>query len=357
MSYRRRVTLRCLCEDLTSGWADHAHLRGYEAIRDAIALGASDGELAERLSGLPTTALVAHPLISSFYAAFEVDDPAIKRESISGLANPHWWKQKASRWRGAATDASAVGSDEVWLCAGGIRADGDGRDFYASFMRVVQSQGPSSRLPAEEDRRLQVVEEKAARYESWLQQVRLSTLICLNECATSSGPRLLHVPHPAPKQPADPLAHMTFQLERVDESDGALIELMLTFEIADRSAPNLAAAALSAARAVVEPVADAWRPLPGPADTEIWSALVASETLEVAAEATASGVLRVEQQQSTLRLGVQAHYTAKDHIVGATVAGDAVRGLCGIWFVPTADPEAVPMCPACKIAHDGMPEG
>src|SRR5699024_7968462 len=65
----------------------------------------------------PTVGKADHPLVRSFSAAFESGGSGVRRESISGLTEPYWWKQKVSRWRGAATDRSEerrVGKEGGW---------------------------------------------------------------------------------------------------------------------------------------------------------------------------------------------------------------------------------------------------
>lgn len=43
------------------------------------------------------------------------------------------------------------------------------------------------------------------------------------------------------------------------------------------------------------------------------------------------------------------HYVVRDYLVDAYVEGTPVRGVCGMWFVPTRDAEAVlPICGTCE---------
>lgn len=356
MGYRRRVTLRCLCDDLTTGWGNVAQQRAFLSLRTLAGSGEPDSALALALDEVPTTALAHHPLVTSFFAAFESDDSGVFRESISGLVEPHWWKQKVSRWRGAATDAAVVGEGEVWLCAGGLRAAGEARDFYASFTESVAAHGPEPFLPSAEDRGLQSVEEKVARRDAWLAQVRLSALVCLHEASDSNEPRSLHVPAPAPADVSDPLMHLRLEILRVEDGADGLAELSLVLKDQDHSRPNLVSAALDAARSVIEPVYEAWNVLPGQGTEQIWATLISPELLGFALQAVEDGVLPPHLSDSMPTLGVIAHYTQRDHIVDATVAGDAVRGLCGTWFVPTANPDDLPVCPACAQAHARLPD-
>lgn len=357
MAYVRRVTLRCLCEDLTDDWASVAQQRAFRQLRSAVASSGPDSDVASALECLPTTALAEHPLVASFFSNFASDDPGLQRESISGLTNPHWWKQKVSRWRGAATDASDVGEGEAWLCAGGLRASGDQKDFYTAFMKAISNGGATVFLPAAEDRRLQQVEAKVARLAAWEEQLRLAVLICLADADQGGERQTLHVPAPGPEPVGAALAHFGFELARVDAGSDELVELFLYVSDQNHARPSLLQLSVEAARSVLEPVNDAWRVLPGQGTDQIWSALISGEVLGVAQQAKTEGQLPAHLRSGALRLGVQAHYTYKDGIVTATVEGDAVRGLCGTWFVPTANPEHVPLCPACAHLYTLVPSG
>lgn len=342
-------------EDLKSDWSQVWQQRKFTELRTALRSNTRDSDIASLLTELPTVARAAHPLVSSFYAAFETDDSGLKRESISGLVEPHWWKQKSSRWRGAATDAAVVGADEVWLCAGGLRAKGEARDFYKIFMAGVLSRGPGAYLPEADDRRLQKIEAKVARREAWTEQIRLSVMVCLAQCHETGKPRTVHVPSPAPASVGDALMHMTIDLDRVEDLTGELTELYLTISEQDHSGTSLSAVALDAARSVLEPVSDAWRVLPGRGSDQVWSALLSDDVLDDALECLTLGELPTRRSRSELRLGVQAHYARRDGMVSATIDGDAIRGLCGTWFVPTTDPHDRPICAVCAKAFSGLP--
>lgn len=354
MGHVRRVTLRCLCEDLTEDWEDVAEKRAFQQLRRTLASDGRDSGVAEVLEDVPTTARAAHPLVGGFFAAFESDSTAVLRESISGLTDPHWWKERVGRWRGAATDASHAGDGEAWLCAGGLRAGGDQRDFYKAFMAEVQGRGPDSFLPAQEDRRLQEVEAKVARRDAWIDQVRLSVLVCISEADRTGGDVLLHVPAPGSAAIEDALAHLTFTVHHEGDGTDELLEFFMHVSNQDHARSNLVRMVIDHAQAVVEPVVDAWRVLPGAGADQIWSTLISSETLQAAHGARAAGETPAHLRGTHLKLGVQAHYTRKDGIVSAAVEGDPVRGLCGRWFVPTANPESLPVCAVCEEKHSSL---
>lgn len=356
MGYHRRVTLRCLTDDLATDWGSVSQQRAFVTLRSVASSARPDSDVALALDAVPTTTLADHPLVASFYAAFESDDASIQRESVTGLADPYWWKQKVSRWRGAATDASSVGEGEVWLCAGGLRAAGESRDFYATFMESISANGPGAFLPASEDRRVQAIEAKISRRDAWLAQLRLSVLVCLHEISITSEPRSLHVPAPSPSPVTDPLVHVVFELLRVSDGADELAELSLIVSDRDHARPALVDAALDAVRSLIEPVYEAWTVLPGQGGDEIWAVLVSDELITFAEEAVSTGHVPPQLQESMPKLAVRAHYAPKEHIVDASIDGDPVRGLCGTWFVPTANPDELLVCPACQAVHDGLPQ-
>lgn len=53
--------------------------------------------------------------------------------------------------------------------------------------------------------------------------------------------------------------------------------------------------------------------------------------------------------------GLTSHFTHKRHLAGKTVLGEGVRALCGVYFVPTQDPEALPVCPDCQERFAELP--
>ncbi|MBK8733808.1 MAG: DUF3039 domain-containing protein [Actinomycetales bacterium] len=47
---------------------------------------------------------------------------------------------------------------------------------------------------------------------------------------------------------------------------------------------------------------------------------------------------------------------ASQHLAGHTINGDAVRALCGTFFVPRQDHRALPTCPTCQDRWDELPD-
>lgn len=49
-----------------------------------------------------------------------------------------------------------------------------------------------------------------------------------------------------------------------------------------------------------------------------------------------------------------SHYVPKDKIVESAVTGKPVRALCGKKWLPNANPDRFPICPACKEIYEKM---
>jgi hypothetical protein len=54
--------------------------------------------------------------------------------------------------------------------------------------------------------------------------------------------------------------------------------------------------------------------------------------------------------------GTVSHYTHREHLAGSTIEGRGVRGLCGVYFVPTQDHESLPQCETCTARFSELPE-
>jgi hypothetical protein len=128
-----RPTFRCIRSDLVDGWADSTHQR-----------------IAGNGDGPPPLPELKHPLISHVVDTFAESGEEIRRETISGLSDPVFYKAKSARWRGAVY----IDPDgQSWLVAAGLRREGEATDFYAWFTGRVHACGPDEFLPTDEDQR------------------------------------------------------------------------------------------------------------------------------------------------------------------------------------------------------------
>jgi len=49
-----------------------------------------------------------------------------------------------------------------------------------------------------------------------------------------------------------------------------------------------------------------------------------------------------------------AHYAKKAEITEAYVYGSELDALCGVKFIPSRDPEGLPVCPECQAIVDAI---
>ncbi|WP_237584012.1 DUF3039 domain-containing protein [Clavibacter phaseoli] len=354
-----------MTEDLVADWASIEHHRAALDLRAIVKAaqqgGARRSDVARQIRSLPRLHLFAHPIISSFSSAFAAEGSEVARESVSGLKNPHWWKQKSTRWRGAATDHSLVGTDQVWLCGAGIRAAGEDRDFYSSFMQTITRSGPEAFLPNAEDKLLQKIDKQVSSLDGWKVSLHGAILVLLSTCVDAlahgydacAGP--VDIPSSDPERPDDVVARVELSISRETVGDEDLIEAFLTVAVVDRADVLEADLASQLARAALQPHAEEWRQTPYVGDSFAYSALIDQSTLSKANTLRSTGVLSPDESPDGLLLGVHAHYATESRLVDAQVEGAAVRALCGYWFVPTADHTGLETCAKCVDRHAALP--
>jgi hypothetical protein len=365
MPIERRVTLRCLTEDLVTDWASVEHQRAaaelHAIVKARFRNGAKTSEVARQIRALPRLHLFAHPIIASFSSAFASEGGEASRESVSGLTNPHWWKQKTARWRGAATDHARVGAEQVWLCGAGIRAAGERRDFYSKFMRTIERSGPESFLPSAEDELLHKIDKQVLSLDGWKVSLHGAVLALLGSCLEAlsqgqdacAGP--IEIPSSDPERQGVVVARVELSISREAVDGQDLIEAFLTVAVVDRADVMEADLASHLARAALQPHAEEWRQTPYVGDSFAYSALLDEQSIDNARSLHLTGVLSPDESPQGLVLGVHAHYATESRLVDAQVEGAAVRALCGYWFVPTADHTGLETCKKCANRHAALP--
>lgn len=359
MAMERRVTIRCLVEDLVSGWTEADQYRSVQVLRDlvgrCIANDVPKSEVSRYLRALPRLNDLSHPLLRHFSNAFGPNYDATKLESISGLSKPHWWKQKTQQWRGAATDHSIVSADSVWLCAAGIRRSGDNSDFYKSFTRHVKNSGVDSYLPTKEDELLIELDEKATAYDAWVLQIHCSALALLAESRRRVGETIsMTFSKPSRSGTKKTIGEISLSIMRVTEDDVDLDEVFLVAKILDHEEIASVDLACQHARAAIQSDAQEWNSTVYVKDSFAFSALVDPEAIVRAELLETKHELPSEYWPQGLRIGLRSHYTRKNGIVNAQVEGSAIESLCGYWFVPTQDHENLDLCSECVERHESL---
>ncbi|MDN5754470.1 MAG: DUF3039 domain-containing protein [Arthrobacter sp.] len=367
MVLNRRVTLRCLTDDLDSGWENADHYRAVKDLRrlanQCLAHEAKKSLVARSLRNIPRLNTLAHPLLRHFEGSFGAGYDATSSESISGLTKPHWWKQKTQQWRGAATDHSMVGEDLVWLCAAGIRRAGDKSDFYTKFMRDVERTGPKPYLPAEEDSLLGEIDEKITAQDAWRTQIHSSALALLAEVREDPGETRSFQFHAASRKSISagssekPIGEICLAVDAVNMEGTELCEVFLVAKVLDSSQLLQVDVACQYARAALQSDAEEWKATPYTENAFAFSALIDPAALVHAAALVREGELPEESRPEGLRIGLRAHYARKHGIVDARVDGSPVLSLCGYVFVPTANHESLETCAECSQRHNQLKPG
>ena len=67
------------------------------------------------------------------------------------------------------------------------------------------------------------------------------------------------------------------------------------------------------------------------------------------------GALVEANELAVSKPGSTSHYTHRQHLAGKTIKGEAVRAICGVYFVPTQDHDALPTCTTCQERLEELP--
>lgn len=330
-----RPTLRCLLEDLPDGFDD-------PATRSAVA--------ARRLSAFEDLSKVAHPLVRNAAQVFSGEPGSERsRENIGGLTNPMWWKAKSGRWRGAVWEDPDTG--QCWLCAAGLRREGETGDFYAAFMRDVGATGENAVafLPTDDDRSRLRLELARERRKQWEHDV---FLLALTTVAAACGDGAVHeVPFPHPEEGASSPAALRVQVERltngeVAEAHEEPAEVRVELRIDDFSDPDVLGVLLVTSCRAVSPHEESWDVIPVPGVRVLTATITEARVRQILVASTLPDE-RVEDPGNTEPI-THAHYARRNDIARGTIEGEAVVALCGVCFVPRQDHVGLPICSVCE---------
>lgn len=329
-----RPTRRCLSL-LEEDWESAADKN---AVRHATGEGGLDA-LTKELH------LLDHQLVRKASNDFDVEnstDLTLKREGITDLREPMWWKVKVGRWRGAIyQDANG----QAWLCAGGYRRGKESTDFYQRFMAEVNAHGPGQFLPTDEDRARLKDEVDEARFVEWegtLQEdAREWTAEARNEGLVSRD-----VLDPD----GDVIAEVTIAYSEEAFDGDQVADLYIEFVCKDWDQYDLLTWAETVMCLAIDPREQTWRP------TNVASGRSYSMVLETAE----CDELMDAMNDSSLSpgeavMGHEAHYAHRHRLTESTVMGEAVKGLCGRWFVPRQDHADKPPCKECHAVYSKIP--
>lgn len=282
-----------------------------------------------------------HPILQKMAEDFPVsgaDD--VKREGISGLKNPMWWKVKTgARWRGAAY----VDEDgQAWLCAAGYRREKEGDDFYAAFMARIKAGGSAPFLPTSEDRELLLQERRGALMQQWEAQLAAWARAWVLE-ALGVGDLVEHALE-------DPKGRVLALVSVLCEDEGdAGVSVYLEFQPQDWSRMDLLEWAEQVFVGEVCCLEQHW------GVTHLGEGRAYSLQIDRRELQDSLSTPKTRNAPGVFDAGAESHYTHKERFVESLVEGEALRALCGQWFVPRQDTQAREQCPICAAVYERLP--
>ena len=301
-----------------------------------------------RLTDLHPLSELPHPVVAKAVESFgaeAADDNFVG--PISSATGLRLLEIKQSQWRGGVWQDPD--SDVCWLVVAGLAKGGheDRDDFYNRVKRENDAGDLRLWLPTEQDIRL-LKQETAARLRTeWELEVQGAVLDALSE-AQAGGHQRIDVDHPVPQQGHMARIDLTVTAVRNDgyEADEVVIDIIPE----DRYAgSNLLWQLTLRVLISIEPPEQAWDRL-----GDSYSNIGEPGTWTKRVDDLTALVQRAELAVS--EPGTTCHYTHRDHLAGKTINGEAVRALCGAYFVPTQDHESMPRCPVCEELIAELPQ-
>lgn len=321
-----RPTERCLQADLGEDWDD--------PLDKSMAAG-DVSKITKELHKLK------HQIVNKTADEFTPEnslDHTIKREGITDLKNPMWWKVKVGRWRGAAYQDE---TGQVWLCAAGYRRGKESTDFYQQFMAEVRADGPDKFLPTEADRDRLADELAETRFFAWERELQqLARDWVMEARAYGISTQTLTDPD------GDVLGELTFACVEDDLDGERIVDLTFDFTCKDWSQYELLTWAETVMCLSIDPHEQVWRPIniqDGRGYSMVLDADEAEEFFRSLEDPMGAPGVSIA--------GSEAHWAHRHRLTEATIMGDAVKGLCGRWFVPRQDHDEKPMCRECEVVY------
>jgi hypothetical protein len=304
----------------------------------------ADGHLGELhpLSELP------HPIIAKAvdsFGASAADDNYVG--PIASATRLRLLEIKNSQWRGGVWEDPE--SRVCWLVVAGLAKGGhqDRDDFYKSIERENESGDPTSWLPTRQDARLlkqETAERIRTEWELEAQRLVLDALRVIH----AGGTHRIDISHPVPGKGT--FAHIDFTVATVREDGYEADEVELAIVPKDQYAGSALLWQLTIRLLIsINPPEQGWDRF-GDTYSNIGEPGAWTKRLDELDALVVSNELAVSEPGST------SHYTHRQHLAGRTINGDAVRALCGAYFVPTQDHESMQECPTCADRLAELPD-
>lgn len=320
---RARPTIRMLAEDLPSGWDCVQQLRSIQT---------------ESWTDLHPLAALDHPIIRKAAGQFGPEPGQdLARDVIRCSGALRLLEVRAEQWRaGVWTDPT---SGVRWICTAGL-AKGDHQDhddFYEQLAdRIVSDPRGDGLLPTELDLRLLTRETAADLLTSWELTVQDIAGHALRDSGEDRTP--IDLPHASR---SDPMGSLCVSVTAEDDAEVIIAEITLRKRFRSSS---LGWALITRVLTTLSPPVQSWDRYQDTFSTINERGYAARQADRVAEVCSRGELLSTEP-------GSVSHYVHRPHIADACIDGQAMRALCGAFFVPQQDHEGLPECSECQAAY------
>ncbi|WP_342371857.1 DUF3039 domain-containing protein [Propioniciclava soli] len=256
------------------------------------------------------------------------------------------WEVKTGQWRGGIHLDPQSGV--AWLVVAGLaKGDHEDRDdFYQRVQREHATGDPTRWLPTDLDQRLLKRETAARLMTEWELLIQRQLFDALRS-VSGGGTTRVEIGHPHSGRGA--LAVLDITVTPVRDDSYEADEMEVTVMPASAQAGSALVWQLTIRSLITfSPPEQGW-------DRYRDTYSVIEEPGYFAARAAELAVMVNDHELAVSQPGGHAHFTHRHHLAGKTVHGEAVRALCGVFFVPKRDHEALPTCPRCEQRMDELP--
>ena len=284
-----------------------------------------------------------HPLIAKARESFPhagAEDNFVGQ--VRGSTHLRLLEIKAAQWRGGVWRDESTGVH--WLVVAGLAKGGhrDWDDFYGRVARENEADTTRHWLPSDEDRKLLKQETAARLMTEWklmVQQQLRDALVLVQ----GGGVTRLELPHPVPASEPGVMASVMIHIKPFRETDYKADEIVVEIAVArDFEGRKLAWDLTNHILAVLSPPDQDWDVL-----KTTYSNI--QEPGYFGMRLSELNVLVARNELAQSEPGRMAHVAHRKHLAGSTIDGHAVRGLCGVFFVPTQDHDNLPVCKECEL--------
>jgi len=311
------------------------------------------------LADLGPTAMdtIDHPLLAKATETISGRSAQDLHElKISAVTDNVWYKVKSGQARGAVwVDADG----QPWLCAVGVRRDGDGDDFYADFGRRCVG-GSSIFLPTEQDRARVVLERVYAADEVRTRLFRLKVVWAVARACTEGSDQTVELPTDIEPNSLEARNGATLHVG-VAAAETGTGGLTLSLEIGDYVGNRYEDVLLEVQQAIPGLPLDEWEAFPDitGSSSPCWFTIIETAWVErLLAALERHGLEGLVQSAPDLTdgPGPYSHIVPNAGLADAIVNGSVTRALCGRTFVPRRDPQMHELCPQCSALEEKVEE-